>query len=779
MRDLAIAYGNSCMAKFWSNKSTTWTDLKERLITPIRTTETVEEYKKMKKADRDAAKDKGGFVCGKLKGGRRKVETVVSRSVLTLDADKAMVDFVENYDMLSPYATYIYSTHSYTPEAPRLRLLIPFTRDVTPDEYVAIARYFAADWGIDQFDECSYNVNQLMYFPSCPSNGEYVFKETEGEWLDPDGFLARRPDWKDISLLPTSSRESKAKEKTCGKKQKDPLEKDGIVGAFCTAYPIRDAIECFLTDIYAPSVKVPGRYDYLKGECTAGVQIYDEKFAMSHHATDPACGLLLNAFDMVRIHRFGNDDEKKSFKQMCVFARQDDRVKKELLRARMEAAGEEFNVDENDWTKSLELEKDGSIKDTLNNIVLILHNDPKLKNIAFNLHRDGIDARGGLPWDQIKDGWNDTDNASIKVYLSDTYGIYSPMKTKDAVQAVAAERAYHPIKEYFDSLPEWDGIERVERLYIDYFNAEDTAYTRAVARKSLMAAVRRIYTPGYKFDTVPILNGPQGIGKSTFFARLAGKWYSDSLTIGDMKDKSGPEKLQGYWILELSELAGMKKAEVETIKSFISRVDDKYRASYGISVENHPRQCIIVGTTNAESGFLRDITGNRRFWPLRVSAGKKKPWELTQEEVDQIWAETLVLNRSGEKLYMEGDEAILAADEQSGAMESDEREGLVREYLEKLLPDNWSKMDLFDRRVFLNGGEIGAMGTVRREAVCNMEIWCECFGKDSSAMKKSDSYEIGAIMSKIDGWERYGGNKDGSMIFPVYGKQRAYKRIEE
>jgi len=275
---------------------------------------------------------------------------------------------------------------------------------------------------------------------------------------------------------------------------------------------------------------------------------------------------------------------------------------------------------------------------------------------------------------------------------------------------------------------------------------------------------------------VPILNGPQGIGKSTFFSRLAGKWYSDSLTIGDMKDKAGPEKLQGYWILELSELAGMKKAEVETIKSFISRVDDKYRASYGISVENHPRQCIIVGTTNAESGFLRDITGNRRFWPLRVNLGKKKPWELTQEEVDQIWAETLVLNASGEKLIMEGDEAMQAADEQSVAMESDEREGLVREYLERLLPENWNSLDLFDRRSFLNSGEIGAKGTVKREAVCNMEIWCECFGKESSSIKKSDSYEIGAIMAKIDGWERYTGNKDGSMTFPVYGKQRAYKR---
>ena len=150
-----------------------------------------------------------------------------------------------------------------------------------------------------------------------------------------------------------------------------------------------------------------------------------------------------------------------------------------------------------------------------------------------------------MPWDQLKDGWNDSDNAALKVYLSNKYGVYSPTKTKDAVLAVAAERAYHPIKEYLEALPEWDGIKRVETLFIDYFGAADNSYTRSVCRKSLVAAVARIYHPGTKFDSVPILNGPQGIGKSTFFAKLAGEWFSDSLTLTDMRDKSGPEKLQG------------------------------------------------------------------------------------------------------------------------------------------------------------------------------------------------------------------------------------------
>ena len=206
-----------------------------------------------------------------------------------------------------------------------------------------------------------------------------------------------------------------------------------------------------------------------------------------------------------------------------------------------------------------------------------------------------------------------------------------------------------------------------------------------------------------------------------------------------MKDKAGPEKLQGYWILELGELAGMRKTDVEVVKSFISRSDDKYRASYGVNVESHPRQCIIVGSTNAESGFLRDITGNRRFWPVRISGdGKRKAWQMSVYDVEQIWAETLVLYAKGEKLYLEGSDVELATNEQADAMESDEREGLVRTYLDTLLPDDWNALSLYERRNYLNGSEFGGesrVGTVERTLVCNMEIWCECFGRDASAMK--------------------------------------------
>jgi len=772
MRNLPVAYGNSCFAKTWPNKAITFDELCSRLEQTIRTTESVEEYPKLAKTERDRIKDKGGFVGGQLRDNRRKRENVVCRSMLTLDCDHAEMDFIARFMSGCKYAACLYTTHGHTPEAPRARIIVPMTRDITPDEYVAIARYFADEWGIDQFDECSYRPHQLMYWPTSPANGEYVFKCIDGVWLDPDTYLAAHPNWRDCSLLPTSSRESSVRVGS-KKPQEDPLAKSGAIGAFCRAYSIQAAIAKYLPTVYEASL-MEGRYDYIPADSSAGVVIYDDKFAYSHHATDPACGKLLNAFDLVRIHLYGDDDEKKSFKQMSDLALKDDEVKTQLTKKRMEQANADF-TDEDDWQKGLELDKQGHVKDTLDNLVIILRHDESLQHIAFNCHRDGIDAKGGLPWEQLKDGWNDSDNAALKVYLSNHYGVYSPTKTKDAVLAVAAEKAYHPIKEYLEALPDWDGIPRVEALFIDYFGATNSTYTRAVSRKSMVAAVARIYHPGTKFDSVPILNGPQGIGKSTFFAKLAGEWFSDSLTLTDMRDKAGPEKLQGYWILELGELAGMRKADVETVKSFISRVDDKYRASYGVSVESHPRQCVIVGSTNAETGFLRDITGNRRFWPIRVSGSSlKKAWQITKDDVAQIWAETLVFYRKGEKLYLEGEDAMQAVEEQADAMETDEREGLVREYLDTPLPENWNELDLYGRRNFLSGtsfSDIGKKGTVRRTRVCNMEIWCECFFKDNSSLKKADSYEIGAIMQKIEGWDK--SERDN---FSFYGRQRAYTR---
>ena len=394
----------------------------------------------------------------------------------------------------------------------------------------------------------------------------------------------------------------------------------------------------------------------------------------------------------------------------------------------------------------------------------------------FNQLSDGMEIKGEVPWEHPGKFWRDADDAQLISYVDLNYGTFSMRNYNIAVAKAADDRSYHPVREFLDALPEWDKVRRVDTLLIDYLGAEDTAYVRAVTRKTLCAAVCRVKNPGCKFDSMLVLNGPQGVGKSTLIAKLAGEWFSDSLNLSDTKDKTAAEKLKGYWIMEIGELAGLKKAEVETLRSFLSRQNDIYRASFGRRATPHLRQCVFFGTTNAEKGYLRDTTGNRRFWPVKTpGGGRRHSWELTKEDVCQIWAEVLVYVKNGERLYLDGKEETAAKQEQREAMESDEREGLVREYLETLLPENWEKMSLFERREFLHGDEFGktdVKGSVRRTAVSNMEIWCECFGKERANLKRMDSSEISAIMAKIGGWTA--GDKKERIA--IYGPQWIYRR---
>ena len=785
MRKLSIAYGSSCHAKRWVNQQVTFDELCERLSHTVRTPETVEEYPKLPKAERDRAKDKGGFVGGKLKGGRRKRDTVEGRSMLTQDADHAGIGFIDSYEMLCPYASCLYTTHGHTPEAPRVRVVVPLTRDVTPDEYAAISRLFAAEWGIDQFDECSHRPHQLMYWPTTPTDGEFVFKRCDGEWLDPDRYLAAHPGWRDCAGLPHSAREGGNVERG-RKQQENPLGKQGVIGAFCRTYGINEAVHVFLKDIYQESA-LQGRFDYIPADSSAGVVVYDDVFAYSHHATDPACGKLLNAFDLVRIHKFGGLDEKvpeeteaaklPSFKAMCDFAVNDENVKMTIAGERMEIAEREFSGENEDWLKQLEYEKRSTVvKNTLRNLLLILNNDEKLKGIVFNQLSDGMEIKGEVPWEHPSRFWRDADDAQLISYVDLTYGTFSARNYDIAVTKVADDRSYHPIREFLSSLPEWDRVPRVDTILVDFLGASDNAYVRAVTRKTLCGAIARVMNPGCKFDTMLVLNGPQGKGKSTLISKLCGEWFNDSLLLNDTKDKTAAEKLQGYWILEIGELAGLKKTEIETLRGFLSRQNDIYRASFGRRATPHPRQCVFIGTTNAENGYLRDTAGNRRFWPVKTPGdAARASWEMTEEEIRQIWAEALVRYKEGEPLHLDNELAGMALKEQQIAMEVDEREGMVRDYLEMPLPERWDKMDIFDRRNYICGSEFGGErepGVRKRERVCNMEIWCECFGKERGNLKRQDANEISAIMANIEGWKK----ADNKVRFPIYGIVRGYCR---
>ena len=793
----------------YKNQAKPWTWLKDRNRVPVRTTETAEEYPKLPKAERDALKDQGGFVGGWLKEGIRKNGNVVCRTVGALDADHIPADV--NFPALARarltgYAWFIYSTHRHTPEAPRYRLVILFDREVSEDEYPALMRQVAHDLGMDYFDDSTYQANRMMYWASCPSNGVFVFEEAEGQPLPVDEYLARYENWRDTSQWPTSSRESEIVQKSASK-QEDPLNKPGIVGTFCRTYfPIQTALEKFLPDIYAPTDH-DGRWDYIPADSTSGVVIYDDRFVYSHHTTDPACGKLLNAFDIVRIHMFGDDDSKKSFNQMSSFALEQDEVKLHMDQERRESIEADFPgcgtvigdgqlpqvhqepvTDAGDaqqapsdpeWPTKLRYDpRSRKLENSVWNLLLILNNDPDFFNIAFNDLFGRVEVTGPVPWIRPEGNrfWQDADTDQLKARLDIRYTTFSNRNHDVAFGKTVADRRFHPIREYLEALPPWDGEKRIETLLIRCFEAEDSEYVRAVTRKVFAAAVARMYRPGTKFDSVLVLDGKQGIGKSSLFRELVtDQYYSETLSLTDMSSKDGAEKLQGYWIVEIGELAGMRKADIEKVKNFISTLDDIYRPSYGHTVESHPRQAVIIATVNGEKGYLRDITGNRRFWIVKCGqTEQKKRFSISPEERDQIWAEAKVLWQNGEKLYLEGELIREAEAVQAIAMEEDDRQGMVEAYLDMLLPENWPDMDLYARRNYLYDTKdpLRAQGVRRRETVSNAEIWAECFGKDPAVMKKPDSYEISAILMRIPGWDRTNRRE----YIPLYGRQRLYVR---
>ena len=778
---LDVALGNSRKTKTWKNKPMRWSELLERLKTTTRTPETVAEYKAMSRNRQAEIKDVGGFVGGYCNNGRR--TDIRHRSILCLDADFADSELWDDWMLLYGNAAAVYSTHKHTTEKPRLRLVVPLARDVTPDEYQAIGRRVAHTLGMDKFDDTSYQPQRMMYWPSTSQDGAYVFASTDGPFLEPDAVLATYHDWRDVSSWPMSSRVAEVVKKTAAK-QRDPLEKGGLVGAFCRAYTIQEAIEAYVP-AYQPCDE-PDRYTYVEGSTAAGVVIYEDKFSYSHHATDPASGQLCNAWDLVRLHQFKEVDADAdpdtpatslpSYKLMAQLATEDSRVKAQLVADRTAEAAEDFGElpEETDWRSKLKVTEKGALAQTIENVVIILNNDPKLAGrLALNEMEHNIVTLSSLPWRDIHSTsqWVDADDAALRYYLERVYGLSGKDRIFDAVNVVAQEHRFHPVRDYLDGC-EWDGEPRVETLLVDYLGAEDSAYTRAVTRKALVAAVARISRPGCKFDYMLTLRGKQGLGKSALIAKLGGRWFSDSFTT--MQGKEAYEQVHGVWIMEVGELAGMRKAEAETIKLYISKQVDRFRPAYGRRMQEFPRQCIFIGTTN-ESQFLRDTTGNRRFWVVDTpNAPAKDMWEeLTPEVVAQVWAEAVQMYRKGEKLYLSKSLEAEARAIQEEYEEENPRAGLVAEYLERLLPEGWEDLDLYTRRQWL---ETDAAGTVQRERVCTMEIWAEALGGNPDKFDRYAGKEIREIMARMPGW-RSKGNK--LKTFKPYGRQRYFERMVE
>lgn len=817
-RKIIISTATNRKTHVWQKEELYWSEFAEgKLKLPHRSTETLEEYLKLPKSKQDELKDVGGFVGGALKDDRRKANNVLFRDLITLDLDnietgktEEVLKRIEGLDCA--YA--VYSTRKHASYKPRLRVVFPTDRSVTTDEYEPIARKLGSLIGIYLCDSTTFEASRLMYYPSCCKDSEYVYRIADKPFLNADGILGLYDNWKDITQWPQVPG-SDIKQKRLLTKQEDPLTKKGIVGAFCRTYNIYDAINTFIPGAYEPC-DVDNRFTYLGGSTTGGAIVYDDKFMYSHHATDPISGKLCNAFDLIRYHKYGDlDDEAKegtpnvklpSYLEMKNYALSIEAVAKELKRESYEKAQATYKgtnvinfpnnnqdsqvftpisdagqvapaieVNDLNWMNCLAVNSNGNYLKTINNIVLILENNPEIKGkiVLDEFANRGL-VLGSLPWNPSieKRLWSDVDDAGLTRYLETFFQITGKDKIANALLIVSYENKINEVKQYLTGL-KWDNVKRIETLLHDYMGAEQNAYTAQVMRKFLTAAVARVMQDKVKFDCMPILTGPQGIGKSTFIGILGKDWFSDSLQ--SFEGKEAAEMIQGTWINEIGELTGMYKSEINTLKQFLSKKEDIYRAAYGRRTEKYPRRCVFFGTSNDEE-FLKDITGNRRFWPVDVGINQpiKSVFTDLEDEVDQVWAEAFTYWQLGEFLDLTGEAKNIAEHEQEKHSISNPKEGMIREFLNRKITTDWDSKSLSNRKLFYSGQfNTDGVELVERKKVCALEIWVECFGGDIRYLKRQDSIEINNILTKIEGWKK----TKSVRHYGYCGRQKGFEKI--
>ncbi len=778
-RQINISVGNSRKDIKWKPQTLSISELWEKLSVPSRGTETITAYLAMKKGQQDDLKDVGGFVAGTLNGGRRKATAVTGRDVVTLDFDTVPAYGTDGLlqTVASLGCSYaVYSTRKHLPTAPRLRILFPLDRTVTADEYEPIARYLAGQIGIQMADPTTFEPSRLMYWPSCCADSEYIFRYQDAPLAGADAILGTYTDWHDLTSWPVVP--GSVSYQRLAVKQGDPDTKPGIVGAFNRAYgDVYNVITKLLPGIYEPVDNDPNRFTYLGGSTTGGAVVYDNgKFLFSHHATDPCGGKLVNCFDLVRLHLFGDKDDSAapgtpnnrlpSYTAMCEFAVADPLTAALLAKERHEQAVQDFNgvgadntADPVNWMQKLDLSaKTGIPKPTIDNILIILDNDSLLKGkFALNQFAGRGEVLGPLPWNGSgkRRLWSDTDSNGLYWYMERAYQITGRGNIDAALDIHAATHAFNEVQDYLNSLV-WDGVPRLDTVFIDYLGAIDdpVGYCRAVCRKSFTAAVARAMTPGCKFDNMLILCGPQGIGKSTLLDKLSRGWFNDSIRTFEGKEAS--ELLQGVWLVEVAELDAFRRTDVARIKQFLSLRADRYRAAYGRNVKELPRCCVFFGTCN-QMDFLQDTTGNRRFWPVDVGEvpHEKTVWrDLTDEVINQIWAEAKTRWQVGEATYLTGEVEEAAKERQEQHREASPKEGLIQDFISRKVPDDWSKWPLDRRRDYWAGNAQGDYNLVYRDRICAIEVWCELFYGSQKDIKSADAREINAVIANVNGWRR-------------------------
>ena len=773
-KEFYIATATDRFSENWKTGTTTVSRFAEKLKRTIRTHETLEEYKALAKPQQDNIKDIGGYVGGPLKGGRRLKEAVQTRHILTFDVDHGFPKTIDRVKkVLKSYCYTISSSHKHTPEKPRFRLTVYPDRLMTVDEYEPVARKIAEAIDIEAFDPASYKINSMMYWSSASLDGIFLHEHNDAPFLEVDKVLAKYGEgnaWEDFSLWPRSSKETGTFSRML-KKLGDPRQKKGIIGAYCRVFfPIQKAIDAELGDVYAKARD--DRYTYIEGTSSSGLVIYDGMLAYSNHQSDPAAtGHAHSAWDLVRIHKFGNLDAEvnpatpinrmPSSEAMTEWAREIPEVRAELIESRLEVDAESFDRPEftdtpdRKWRNELQTTENGAVKKAMFNVGLIVENDPKLKDrVKFNefTRRMENSKTGGM--------FENKDLHDIRMYIGRVYvADFNKKDVADALYAQSKTNIYNPVRDYFEGLV-WDGESRLETLFIEYFGCKDDLYTREIPRKTLVGAVTRVYEPGCKFDNVMVFDGAQGIGKTQFVYILAhgDKWYRELLTTSDRQ--KAVEQISGGLLVEMSELSATKTNKIEEEKAFISAREDRYRPPYALYTEEFKRQCIFIGTTNLRE-YLKDSTGNRRYWP--ITCNTKLDFDKFKANVDQIWAEAVVLYKAEYGVVLSPEVEIMAQQEQEGRFDQDSWEPIINEWLETDAPvARYDEVDYNDYTV---------ENMEPRNRVCVFEIYRDCL-KMKGQPDRRESKKIGYILNRNWEWKKTTVQRFGKL-----GRAKGWNRI--
>lgn len=600
-------------------------------------------------------------------------------------------------------------------------------------------------------------------------------------------------------------------------KQEDPLEKKGIVGAFCRVYSIKEAMDKFIPDIYIPAGE--NSYTYSKGSTTGGAIVYDNKYLYSHHATDPACDTLCNAFDLVRIHLFSKLDESAkeetpthklpSFTKMKELAIADATVNMQMRTEKAAEVYEDFadvgTVAQSEdpsikpttaadnikavtaWMAMLKVDGNNAYVKSYENVLIALENDPQLKGRFYmNTFTKRPMAIAPLPWGNRKSEstpfeWTDADDDGLLIYIEKLLGIRTKTIVTSALNECWAQHPFHPVKDYLSHLI-WDGTPRIETIFQRFLGAEDTEYTKKVAILMFVAAVARIMEPGVKYDNVVVFVGVQGIGKSAFTKILAHnpEWYTDNL--GNLADRAAVEVIQGAWIVEMGELSSLKRTEIETVKAFISRSSDRVRMAYGKHAETYRRSCIFIGTTN-NTDFITDETGARRFYPIDCSVNEIKEDLFTALPpiVDQLWAEAYYIYNSS---YKNGKKPLIlppnlaesvAISHLKHRYQSDKEVAII-DFVEKKMVENWYQLSIKEHIEYWNHYETDPRPKIERSRICAAEVLTECFPERTygypNCLPEKDLKSVNRVLKNLPEWEP----AVAFLFGKDYGKRRGFTR---